>query len=376
MQYEHSSYYTNSNDKVSITRSTDEKDNLEYHTFGHIPLSSDEPAAREDPKSSRSGSRRNHRSRLLIIIAVFLIVKILIIKSLVIPYLGQPPPSSPLSPLSTSNPMSSSSTSPSRETVIDLASGSVTGTYSLYDLLSIHTTSGHIDITLSLQNASTSAPKPALLRLSTASGSIRVQTPALKDPSRIPDREYKTSISSHSGSIDAKIPHGIHTSLKTASGSINAELVPLGPNTSRSDIETRTHSSSTDIKLHPSAVNASQPLRKLYADYQLGSGGLRVAYPSTWEGRVQGKTVSGGVDVEWEGLRMVKDRKGYVGREIEAVKGAGEGVLRFYGYSGRVVLRGDGDASLVAGVPARETRLDRGEPGVREGMPSLRGVDP
>jgi len=370
MAYEHPSYYSKSNDNVSVTRGIGNKADLEYHTFGHIPLPSDEPAAREDPNP------RDRRSRLLIIIAAFLIVKILMIKSFVIPYFGELHPSSPLSSLSTSKPMSStSSTSHSRETVIDLASGSVTGTYSLYDLLSIHTTSGHIDITLSLQNASTSAPKPALLRLSTASGSIRVQTPALKDPLRIPDREYKTSISSHSGSIEAKIPHGTHTSLKTASGSINAKLVPCGPNTSRSDISTQTHSGSTDIKLHPSAINASQPLRKLYADYQFGSGGLRVAYPSTWEGTVEGKTVSGGVDVEWEGLRMVKDRKGYVGREIEAVKGEGEGVLRFYGYSGRVLLRGGSDASLVAGVPAREKMLDGGELGVREARALLMGVD-
>lgn len=265
----------------------------------------------------------------------------------------------------------SSSTSHSRETVIDLSSGAITGTYSLYDLLSIHTTSGHIDITLNLENVSESAPKPALLRLSTASGSIRVTTSAVKDPSTIPDREYKTSIHSYSGSIEAKIPHGTHTSLKTTSGRIDAELVPFGPNTSRSDIETRTHSGSTDIKLHPSAVNASQPLRKLYGDYQLGSGALRVAYPLTWEGTVEGKTVSGGVNVKWEGMRIVKDRKGYVGREIEAVKGEGEGVLRFYGYSGRVVLRGDSDAAMVAGVPTREGKSNGVEPGVREGLPPL-----
>ena len=363
------------NSKPPATCYIDEKAALGYHTFDRLPLhtpgaTSRDPNDRRSDVSSRLRRDRGYWLSLLSIILVFIALKVLILESCLIPYLNRTssldqPSDSDLMNSPSARPAASASPSTSRETVIDLTSGSVTGAYSLYDLLSIHTTSGHIDITLNLQNASTSAPKPALLDLSTASGSIRVKTPALHT-TKIPDREYKTSISSYSGSIDAEIVHGTRTSLKTSSGRIVAELVPFGPNTSRSDVETRTYSGGTDITVRPSSANASQPLRKLYADYQHGSGGLRVRYPSTWEGSVQGKTAAGGVDIKWDGLRIVKDKKGYVGREIEAVKGEGEGVLRFHGYSGHVLLKGDSDA-WVNKIPVREGEAENIEPGVREG---------
>ena len=354
-----------------------EKAALGDQRFDRLLLHTPEATSR-GPNYRRSdvpGFRRDrgYWLRLLSIIILFITLKILVLESCLIPYLNRTSSSSSPAQPSDSDLMNSPSARPaassspliSRETVIDLTSGSVTGAYSLYDLLSIHTTSGHIDITLNLQNASISAPKPALLDLSTASGSVRVKTPTLHT-TKIPDREYKTSIGSYSGSIDAETVHGTRTSLKTSSGRIVAELVPFGPNTSRSDIETRTYSGGTDITVRPSSANASQPLRKLYADYQHGSGGLRVRYPSTWEGLVQGKTAAGGVDIKWDGLRIVKDKKGYVGREIEAVKGEGEGVLRFHGYSGHVLLRGDSDA-WVSKIAVREGEAEDIEPGVREG---------
>lgn len=70
---------------------------------------------------------------------------------------------------------------------------------------------------------------------------------------------------------------------------------------------------------------------------------------------------SGGMDVEWEGLRIVRIEKWYVEREIEAGKGEGEGKGVF----------GECDALLVASVPARERNLDGVGLGVREGRPPL-----
>ncbi|KAG7008711.1 C6 transcription factor [Physcia stellaris] len=71
----------------------------------------------------------------------------------------------------------------SREIIIHLSSGSITGTYPLYDLLSMRTTSGSISISLTLHNASTSSPsKPATLQIDSSSGSIRAHTPSLSLP--------------------------------------------------------------------------------------------------------------------------------------------------------------------------------------------------
>ncbi|KAL8829108.1 MAG: hypothetical protein Q9191_002196 [Dirinaria sp. TL-2023a] len=267
---------------------------------------------------------------------------------------------SPLPPTTSTNP---------RETVIDMQSGSVTGSYSLYDLLSIHTTSGHIDITVSLHNASSEDPKkPASLHLSTASGSIRVRTSHLSSysssssSSQIPDRQYETEISSRSGSLDAILVHGTHTSLKTNSGSITAALSPHGPNSTRSEVLTSSNSGHTDVTVYPLLGDASAPVRQLYADYRHGSGGLVLSYPSMWEGTVQGTTASGGINVKWDGMRVVKDRKGLIGREFEAVKGQGEGVLKFKGYSGHVELSGKSDYWALQQEESRESTVIAEEP--------------
>lgn len=325
-----------------------EKSAFSYQTFDLDQSPSVDDSCRST--YAKKARRRRHLWPLFPLLALILVLGRLLTIFLQITTAQQNPPM----PLPSVGP--STSTNP-RETVIDLQSGSVTGSYSLYDLLSIHTASGHIDITISLHNASTDDPqKPAVLRLSTASGSIRVRISPLSSsssssssrsssPAKIPDREYETELSSRSGSLDAVLVHGTHTSLKTNSGSIVASLSPYGAaaNSTRSEISTSSNSGHTEVTVHPLLGDAAAPLRQLYADYRHGSGGLVLSYPSTWEGTAQGTTASGGIDVHWEGLRVVRDRKGGVSREFEAVKGDGDGVLRFKGSSGHVELSGDSD---------------------------------
>lgn len=94
----------------------------------------------------------------------------------------------------------------SRSTVINEMSNSVTGTFALHDLLSITTMSGSINIMILPQPAS-SSNATAELRLNTASGSIKVtMAPSLHDlPTEIPERIFKSSLTSMSGSIDAAL---------------------------------------------------------------------------------------------------------------------------------------------------------------------------
>lgn len=230
----------------------------------------------------------------------------------------------------------------SREIIIHLSSGSITGTYPLYDLLSISTTSGSISIDLALHNASTSSPeKPATLQIDSSSGSIRAHTPYLSLPpsyNHIPDRKYQTTIKSSSGSVDVGLVHGTYTSLSSSSGSLTAQLYPYGHNTTRSDILTNSNSGRTSIAVHPALVNATDPLRRLYGNYQYRSGSFELSYPPTWEGTLEGEVMSGSVDVKWEGMR-VEERKEWVWRKVKGVKGSGDGVVRFRGWSGSAVLR-------------------------------------
>ena len=229
----------------------------------------------------------------------------------------------------------------SRETIIEVTSGFVKGTYALYDLLSIHTTSGSIDINISLKNASASAVKPAALRLGTSSGSIRAHTPSLSARSSVPDRDYQSSIQSSSGSIDVSLVHGTRTSVRSSSGTLSASLYPCCANTTRSDIDTHVNSGRTQIVVHPSIVNSTDPLRRLYGSYNYLSGRFELSYPPSWEGTVEGVVASGSVDIDWDGLQVVEDRRGWVGRRIKAVKGDGEGVLKFQGASGSTRLSGN-----------------------------------
>ncbi|KAF6234229.1 hypothetical protein HO173_007649 [Letharia columbiana] len=96
----------------------------------------------------------------------------------------------------------------SRSIVISEMSNSVTGTFVLYDLLSISTMSGSIEITI-VPHPASSSKAPAELRLNTVSGSIKVtMAPFLHDPSTaIPKRPFNSSLKSMSGSITAALVH-------------------------------------------------------------------------------------------------------------------------------------------------------------------------
>ena len=237
----------------------------------------------------------------------------------------------------------------SRETVIDVTSGSVTGTYPLYDYLSIHTESGSIDVTIEPKTASEDNVKPAVLRLTSNSGSVRARTSTISPP----DREYRADVYTSSGSIDVTLLHGIRTSLRSINGRITANLYPFGDNNTRTEIESHCHSGSTHVTLHPSLSHPDDPLKRLNAYYGSTSGSMQLQYPDQWEGTVEGTTLSGGINLNWEGLKIIKDgKKGWLKRHIKAVKGDGEGTLVFTDTSGSVTLSGGAGAF----VDSRESR--------------------
>lgn len=234
----------------------------------------------------------------------------------------------------------------SRETNIHLTSGSVTGSYPLYDVLDISTTSGSIDIDVEPKAANEDNVQPAILRLSSKSGSVR----ALTSVSSVPARDYQTTIKSLNGGIDATLLHGSHTSLRSLNGRINANLYPYGYNDSRTDINTYCQSGSTDITVHSSISHPTDPMKKLYSEHSGLSGSLNLWYPAQWQGTVKGSTLSGSIDLDWDGLRVVKDeKKGWVKRTVEAVRGKGESELIISGKSGSVNLGGDSGGGVVAG---------------------------
>lgn len=234
-----------------------------------------------------------------------------------------------------------------RETNIHVNSGSVTGSYPLYDVLDISTISGSIDIDVEPKDADEDNVQPAVLRLSSKSGSIR----ALTSITSVPARDYQTTLKSLSGSIQATLLHGSRTSLRSLNGRISADLYPYGHNNTRTDINTHSQSGSTDVTVHSSLSHPTDPIKKLYSDHHGLSGRLNLWYPAQWQGTVQASTLSGSIDLDWDGLRVVKDeKKGWIKRSVEAVRGEGEGRLVISSKSGSLNLGGDSGGGVVAGT--------------------------
>ena len=232
----------------------------------------------------------------------------------------------------------------SRKIVISTSSGSIHGTYPLYDLLKAQSRSGSITIDITPQEALSSDPKPAILDLSTMSGTIQANTPLLVASNRaslIPSRNYKTTITSTSGSLRTNLIHGSQTVLKTTTGSIVTELSPYGNPDDSSHLTTSAKTGSTAVTVLPSISHPGKALRNFFAYYTFKTGSLTINYPREWEGTVYGSTVTGSINVNWPGLEVETGGGRKIGwNNFKGVKGQGQGRLEFHGVTGSVSLNG------------------------------------
>jgi len=233
----------------------------------------------------------------------------------------------------------------SRRIVINSNTGAVHGTYPLYDLLEIKSTSGAVSIDVDPKEVLPSDPQPATLYISTMSGSIQAQTATDHRKSLaaiVPARDYRNTITSMSGRIDTNLVHGSKTTLTSKTGSIEAVLSPYGDPADKSHIVTAAETGSTTVTVLASLSNPGEPLRKLYAAYKCKTGSLSINYPSEWEGTVQGKTVTGSINVHWPDLELESGigRRDIGWNSFKGVKGDGEGRLDFHTVTGSVTLNG------------------------------------
>ena len=246
---------------------------------------------------------------------------------------------------------SSPSTFNYREVVVKTTSGSVHGSFALYDLLQITSSSGSIDIDVDPKDAAERNPSPAKLKLETTSGNIKANTPILAEtsgaysPSTIPVRDYQTTITSVSGTVTVTLIHGSDTQIHTSSGSISTTLSPYGSLDSRSSIDVKTNSGTTTIDVLPSLSHPGQAMRNLYGAYKQLSGSLKISYPGEWEGGIEGTIISGSVNFGWPGLVVIEDgKRGYGFKTFRAFKELKDARLKFESVSGSVTLRGGSTA--------------------------------
>jgi hypothetical protein len=208
-----------------------------------------------------------------------------------------------------------------RKRRISTGSQSLSGEFDLLDLLSVHSTSGSLNIGIHPQPADKENRVPAEVSITSQSGSINVKFPTFG----IPEREYHVSISSQSGGIDGSILHGRRTSLATRSGSMNVRLQLAAE---ESDLRTENGSGSQDITV----LNTGKRIKAMSSTHSSTSGSLALRYPREWEGMIEGHTQSGSSGFHGGGVDVIR-RSGHY---VLARKGNGNSTLRFRTGSGSV----------------------------------------
>jgi hypothetical protein len=208
-----------------------------------------------------------------------------------------------------------------RKRRISTGAQSLSAEFDLLDLLSIHSTSGSLNIGIHPQPADKENPVPAEVLITSQSGSINVNFPTFS----IPEREYHVSISSQSGGIDGSILHGSRTSVATGSGSMNVRLQHAAD---ESDLRTETGSGSQDITV----LNTGKHIKAMSSTHSSTSGSVALRYPKEWEGMIEGRTQSGSSGFHGGGVDVIRRN----GHYVLARKGNGNSTLRFRTGSGSV----------------------------------------
>ncbi|KAK3675091.1 hypothetical protein LTR78_005025 [Recurvomyces mirabilis] len=217
-----------------------------------------------------------------------------------------------------------------RERCIDTGSRSLKAQLSLYDLLSIHSSSGSINVGIRTYPADKEHPVPAKLVISSHAGSVKVSLPA----SSAPVRDYSISIESHSGSISGDLVHGRTTSVHSRSGHVNLQFVLSGASKDSSTLSTTTESGRSDVTVlapTPDTVtDAPSSIKQLSSTHTTKDGSLSVQYPMEWEGTIEGHTESGNIRLHGRDIELIQKRPHYV----LAKKGTGNSTLTFRTASG------------------------------------------
>jgi hypothetical protein len=264
----------------------------------------------------------------------------------------------------------------SRDTHVHVGTGTVLGHFPLYDLLDVASETGSISIDVIPKPASSSHPsKPAVLSISTRTGSITVhEPPTSASSSSIPDREYRTSLTSRTGSITGNILHGSTTTATTISGTISLDVLPYFHNRkeSASTLTTSTRAGMTRIRLlsPTGAKHNSDPIALLTSSHTVQTGSLSLRYPQSWTGTIKGKTTTGSLTLRGKDVSVDKWDEGWVSRKVEAHKGDGKGSITFSATTGSAeVVVGE----EVGGLDEKEKRKRMMEMCLGEGMADLLG---
>ncbi|KAF2649345.1 hypothetical protein K491DRAFT_683928 [Lophiostoma macrostomum CBS 122681] len=223
----------------------------------------------------------------------------------------------------------------SRVTKLETISGSISGKYPLLDSLSVSTMSGSVYITVAPEENAEGNPQPALFSAQSVSGSIRADF----ERKRIPERDYQITIDTKAGSVGGELIHGSKTTLSSLSGSITADVLPLGFGDETSTLETSTRAGLTEVTVQPPYKKAEAGMSKLVSSHKSISGNINLTYPQEWEGRVDGSSVIGEIHLEGKDLELLEEVKDPGSFRVAAKKGEGKSRMDFETVDGACDVR-------------------------------------
>lgn len=218
----------------------------------------------------------------------------------------------------------------SRETHLKTISGSISGMYSLQNLLSVKTKSGSVNINVEPKEAVQGDSAPAVFMIDALSGSIRADL----NRKHIPERDYQTYVNTTVGSVDGTFIHGSRTEFTSIAGFVTADILPFKSGDYQSEIFTHTHSGQTSLTLRTPYKAKNVPLNGLISTHKSTSGGLDITYPEEWVGTVDGTSLSGALHLQGKDLELLNENDEPGKNHVEARKGDGGSNMTFDTVSG------------------------------------------
>lgn len=224
----------------------------------------------------------------------------------------------------------------SRETRIDVTSGSVSGNFALRDVLAIKTQSGNINVDVRPKPVDKTAPAAAEFTAISTSGSIMVHFPTSGTEEDIPEREYKTRVAVTSGSITGEYIHGTSSTFHSKSGSLSVVILPYGGETGSSILHTESLQGSTDVEMLSPFQGDGHTLTQLRSIHKSISSAISLTYPQEWQGSLSADTLSGSITLSGRDVEVVRFHDGPVGKRMDAKKGSGQSRMNVSAKSGSI----------------------------------------
>ena len=223
----------------------------------------------------------------------------------------------------------------SRETYLKTISGSISGMYSLLDLVSVTSKSGSVNIDIEPKPASAETSQAAIFMVDAVSSSVRTDFKR----KHIPDRDYQVYINTTVGSVDGRFIHGSRTEINSVAGFVNADLLPYKSGDYASMIATHTDSGQTSVTLRTPYKAKNVAMTGLLSVHSTVSGELDLTYPPEWVGHVNGTSMSGALRLQGADLELLGENEEPGKNHVEAQKGSGGGRMEFDTVSGQCEIK-------------------------------------